>query len=177
MGRSPRTLPPGVIAHITNRGVSGQDIFLTDLDRGAFLRLVSDQVEQRRWSCHAFCLMDTHYHLLLQAPEGDISAGMGAIGGAYAKMFNRANDRFGHLFQSRFRAVPVREQAHALELARYIALNPVRAGIVDRPERWRWSSYAAVCSGCWLFESLRSDWLIDQFGDPERLRRFVEAGL
>jgi REP-associated tyrosine transposase len=177
MGRAPRTLPPGVIAHITNRAVGGQEIFATDLDRSLFLGLVSAQVRAREWNCHAFCVMSTHYHLLLQAPRGDLSDGMAAIGGGYAKMFNRANDRYGPVFQGRFRSVPVVEHAHILELARYIALNPVRAGIVDRPELWRWSSYGWLMGGAWLFESLRCDWLVDLFGGPEPLRRFVESGM
>jgi putative transposase len=177
MGRALRSLPPGAIAHVTNRGAGGEHIFLTDRDRGVFLRVVAEQAQQREWACHAYCLMDNHFHLLLQAPAGDISAGMKLIGARYAFMFNRAHQRVGHLFQSRFGAVVVDDQAHALELARYIALNPVRAGIVDRPELWPWSSYHALHHDRWLFDSLRSDWFIRQFGGVDHLRRFVEAGL
>jgi REP-associated tyrosine transposase len=176
MARPPRLLPPGAIAHITNRGVGGQDIFLTDGDRTLFLQLVEAEVARREWSCHAYCLMTNHYHLLLQAPDGDLSAGMKVIGVGYAVMFNKVYGRNGHLFQGRFKASRVERDEHVLELARYIALNPVRAGIVKRPERWPWSSYGAAASGT-LAGGLRSDWLADRFGGPDALQRFVEAGL
>jgi len=162
---------------MTNRGVAGQDIFLTDADRRVFLRLVSDEINRRRWACHAFCLMGNHYHLLLQAPAGDIAAGVGVINGRYAAMFYRTYDRYGPVFQGRFRASVVQEESHVLELVRYIALNPVRAGLVARPERWAWSSYSWLSRGNWLFQNLRSEWFVEGFGGVERLRRFVEAGM
>ena len=122
-------------------------------------------------------MMDNHYHLLIQAPRGDVSAGMQAIGGAYSNMFNRAHDRTGHVFEGRFGAVLVEHQEHALELARYLALNPVRARVVARPELWPWSSYAVLHSGRRLFPGLHSDWFLEQFGGRECLVRFVESGL
>ena len=177
MPRPPRNLAPGVLAHITNRGVAGQDIFLADGDRQLFLWLVEAEVLERRWACHAFCLMDNHFHLLLQAPDGDLSAGMRTISLGYARMFNRIYERVGHVFQSRFRSTVVDKQAHATELARYIALNPVRAGIVARPADWRWSSYSAAVNGGWLPEGLRSDWFLEQFGTADAMRAFVERNL
>lgn len=135
------------------------------------------QAVKRQWACHAFCLMGNHYHLLLQAPEGDLSAGMRAIGLGYAKVFNHVYERVGHVFQSRFRAVAVERDEHVLELARYIALNPVRAGLVRRPEDWRWSSYAVAVNGGWAPEGLKSEWFVNRFGGRDGLRRFVEAGI
>ena len=132
---------------------------------------------KRGWGCHAFCLMDNHYHLLMECPDGDLSDGMHSIGSGYANMFNRVHERRGHVFQGRFRAIPVERGEHALELARYIALNPVRAGIARRPADWRWSSYAATVNGGWLPDGLRSDWFLRQFTTPEALRRFVEVEL
>jgi REP-associated tyrosine transposase len=182
VARPPRILPPGAIAHVTNRGNNRQDIFLADGDRQLFLWLVEAEVKKRGWGCHAFCLMDNHYHLLLQSPAGDLSDGMHAIGLGYARMFNRVHERVGHVFQGRFQARLVEREEHALELARYIALNPVRAGLVARPEQWRWSSYSAVVSGGWLPEGLRSSWFLEQFGSRPAaalasLRGFVEAGV
>ncbi len=141
-----------------------------------FLQLVEGEVVKRRWRCHAYCLMTNHYHLLLQAPGGDLSAGMKTIGVGYAVMFNKVYGRFGHVFQGRFKASQVETDEHALELARYIALNPVRAGIVERPEHWPWSSYSATVAGR-LPVGLQSNWLADQFGGWEGLERFVENGL
>jgi putative transposase len=175
--RAPRTTHPGAIAHVTNRGAAGQDIFLADGDHQLFLWLVENEVVSRGWACHAFCLMSNHYHLLLKTPEGDLSAGMHAIGSGYANMFNRVHERRGHVFQGRFHSVPVQEERHAVELARYIALNPVRAGLVRRPSEWRWSSYAGTVNGTWLPHGLRSDWFLRQFGSSAALRAFVEAKL
>jgi putative transposase len=177
MSRIPRVLPAGATAHITNRGASGRDIFEADGDRQLFLWLVEEQVVKRGWGCHAFCLMDNHYHLLLQSPDGDLSQGMHAIGMGYARMFNKVYERVGHVFQGRFRAALVEHESHAIELARYIALNPVRAGLVARPEDWRWSSYSSFVSEGWLPEGLRSDWFLGQFGSSAAMRRYVERDL
>jgi REP element-mobilizing transposase RayT len=177
MGRSLRILPPGAIAHITNRGVAGHEIFLADDDRKLFLRLLEVQVVRRRWNCLAYCLMDNHFHLLLKAPRGDLSEGMKTFSGGYANMFNKAHHRFGHVFQSRFNAALVEDEAHAFQSARYIALNPVRAGIVDRPGLWPWSSYTAVLENRWLCDGLRSRWFADRAGGRAALRDFVEAGV
>jgi hypothetical protein len=121
--------------------------------------------------------MDNHFHLLLEAPDGDLSRGMKTISGGYATMFNKAHQRVGHLFQSRFNAELVQDGAHALEAARYIALNPVRAGLVRLPHDWPWSSYTSVLENRWLCDGLRSRWFTDQAGGREALRRFVEARL
>jgi REP element-mobilizing transposase RayT len=177
VARQPRIIPPGSIAHITNRGVAGDDIFLADGDRSLFLWLLEAQVVKRRWGCLAYCLMDNHYHLLLRTPHGDLSQGMQRVGSGYAHMFNKLHDRFGHVFQGRFKASLVEREAHALELGRYIALNPVRAGMVARPEDWPWSSYSSLHSSTWPYPGLRSEWLVEQFGGREGLQRFVVASL
>jgi REP element-mobilizing transposase RayT len=158
------------------------DIFRADGDRLTFLKLVERQVVDRRWTCIAYCLMSNHYHLLLHVPGDDLSAGMHAVGLGYAKTFNRAYRRVGHVFQSRFGAVVVSTESHTLELARYVALNPVRAGLCDRPERWRWSSYGAMFGEGWCPPGLRSERLLDVFGTSRErsinnLRRFVDAGM
>jgi len=101
-------------------------------------------VREKRWACHAYCLMGNHYHLLIETPEANLSVGMKKLNGVYAQMFNWKHDRSGHLFEGRFKAVLVERDSYLLEVSRYIVLNPVRAGLVKDPSMWRWSSYRAT---------------------------------
>ncbi|MFT3733508.1 MAG: transposase [Rhodocyclaceae bacterium] len=96
------------------------------------------------WVCHAYCLMSNHYHLLIETPEGNLSAGMRQLNGVYTQRFNRVHGRVGHVFQGRFKGVVVERDAYLLELARYIVLNPVRARMVSDVGDWPWSSYRAM---------------------------------
>lgn len=96
------------------------------------------------WICHAYCLMDNHYHLLIETPDGNLSKGMRQLNGVFTQSSNRRHRRGGHLFQGRYKAILVDADTYLLELARYIVLNPVRAGMVDDPGEWPWSSYRAV---------------------------------
>ncbi|HEU5163040.1 MAG TPA: hypothetical protein VFV54_07840, partial [Thermoanaerobaculia bacterium] len=115
-------------------------------------------------------------------PERTLSRGMQWLNGRYAQKFNKRHKRVGHLFQGRFHAELVEKQSHLLELARYVVLNPVRAGIVDRPEDYRWSSYRATVGLEAAPSWLTSSWIISQFGsDPARAIhsyvKFVDAGV
>ncbi|MBL0701122.1 MAG: transposase [Desulfosarcina sp.] len=90
---------------------------------------------------HVFCLMTNHYHILMETPSGNLSQIMQHINGAYTTYFNARHQRSGHLFQGRYKAILVDIDGYAKELSRYIHLNPVRAGMVDIPEQYPWSSY------------------------------------
>jgi putative transposase len=92
----------------------------------------------------SFCLMGTHFHLLLRTPAANLSRGMQHLCGTYAQWFNWKYGRRGHLFGRRFGSVEILDEDHLLNAHRYVALNPVRAGICDRPESWRWGSYRAL---------------------------------
>ena len=85
--------------------------------------------------------MNNHLHLSFQTPEANLSAGMHDLNSGYATWFNRRHRRVGALFQGRFKAILVENESYSCVLSRYIHLNPVRAGIVQRPENYRWSSY------------------------------------
>ena len=130
MARPLRIEFPGALYHVTSRGNARAPIFLEDRDRRQLLRILSDVVERYRWVCHAYCLMTNHYHLLVETPEANLSRGMRQLNGLYTQRFNRAHERVGHILQGRFGAVLVERDAHLLELARYVVLNPVRAGMV-----------------------------------------------
>jgi putative transposase len=144
VGRPHRIDHAGAIHHVTARSNSGTDIFRSDRDASVFLAVFARAVADQGWLCTAYCLMPTHYHVLLETPRPTLSAGMHWLNATYARLFNVAHDRRGHVFQKRFHSEIVSRDAHLLEAMRYIALNPVRAGLVDEPERWRWSNYRAT---------------------------------
>lgn len=135
---------PGAVYHVTSRGDRREPIFLDDEDRRAFLSLVGREVLQQGWRLYAYCLMDNHYHLLVETPDPNLGRGMQRLNGVYTQAFNRRHGLVGHLFQGRYKAIVVDRDSYLLELCRYVVLNPVRAGVVETPEGWAWSSYAAT---------------------------------
>jgi len=143
MSRPIRIEFPDALYHVTERGDRREDIFEDDQDRQTFLSTLEQVIAQFNWICHAWCLMDNHYHLLIQTPDGNLSKGMRQINGVYTQASNRRHRRVGHLFQGRFKAILVDSDAYLLELSRYVVLNPVRAGVVKKPADWPWSSYRA----------------------------------
>lgn len=99
MARPLRIEFPGAVYHITSRGNAKQFIFMDDVDRGKFLEVLFLVVERFNWLYHTYCLMDNHYHLIIETPEGNISRGMRQLNGVYTQVFNRRHKRVGHLFQ------------------------------------------------------------------------------
>jgi putative transposase len=173
---------PGALYHVTCRGNACEPVFLTNDDRLIFLDLLAEVTSRFGWLCHAYCLMDNHYHLLIETPDPNLSIGMRHLNGVYTQRFNRQHHRVGHLLQGRFKAILVERESHLLELARYVVLNPVRAGMVKRVSQYRWSSYRATLgyepTPAWL----TTGWLLEQFARTPKVARrrygeFVAQGL
>jgi len=124
--------------------------------------------------------MGNHFHLLVETPEPNLSRGMRHLNGLYTQWFNWRRRRTGHLMQGRFKAVLVEKQSHLLELARYVVLNPVRAGLAQRAGQWRWSNYRATAGLRRPPGWLEVDWTLEQFGNEKtaraRYRKFVAEG-
>jgi REP element-mobilizing transposase RayT len=145
MGREPRSFEPDGVCHFTARGSDRRPLFHDDRDRRTILTLLGTVVEDFDWSVLAWCLMTNHYHLLMSAPDGKgVSAGMRALNGGYARMYNRRYGGDAHVFRNRFGAKPVESDEHLVAAARYVVVNPVRAGLCAHPEQWAWSSYRAT---------------------------------
>ncbi len=133
MPRAPRIDIPGLIYHVTARGVKKLPIFHDDEDRHHFLRLLSMTNAEFPLQLHAYCLMTNHYHLLIQTIKHSLSKTMQYFKTLFAHTFNRKHGHVGHVFQGRFHSIPVQEDAYFTTVARYIHLNPVKAGMVARP--------------------------------------------
>lgn len=157
-------------------------IFHDAIDRDIFLSTLQRAVSRYGWLCHAYCLMGTHYHLMLETPRAGLAHGMRWLNSVFAQASNARHERRGHLFQGRYKAVLVERDSHSLELARYLSLNPVRAGLCERPEEWPWSSYLATAGHSPAPSFLTLDWLLGQFGPDTRsgragYRAFVRDGV
>ena len=182
MARPLRLEFPGAVYHVTSRGNARQAILLDKDDWQSFLGVLSSVVARFNWLCHAYCLMENHYHLMVETREGNLSWGMRQLNGVYTQVFNRRHTRVGHLFQGRYKAILVEKEAHLLELCRYVVLNPVRAGLVKRPGEWRGSSYRATAVEAKKPVFLEVDWILSQFGHrrveaQKAYRRYVLEGL
>ncbi len=182
MARPLRIEFPGAVYHVTSRGNARRRTFLDDEDRESFLSTLAWVVERCGWICHGYCLMDNHFHLMIETPKANLSRGMRQLNGVYTQGFNRRHRKAGHLFQGRFKAILVEKDAYLLELARYVVLNPVRAKMVKTPERYRWSSYRATVGLDAVAPALSIDWLLSQFAKTksvarERYAAFVHEGI
>jgi len=120
--------------------------------------------------------MGNHYHILLETPDANLSRGMRQLNGVYTQRFNRNHDRVGHLFQGRYKAILVDRESYLRQLARYIVLNPVRAGLARSPEQWRWSSYRATLGIVPPEAFLNTDFLLAIFAGtrPEAVKRYAK---
>jgi REP element-mobilizing transposase RayT len=173
MARQLRLQYEGALWHITNRGNEGKNIFRDDHDRRVFLELLAKAILRYNWVLHSFCLMNNHFHLVLETPELTLSSGMQWLQSCYVQRFNRRHNRIGHLVES---------ESYLLTLVRYVELNPVRKNYVKRPEQWRWSSYAATAGYELTPAWLHNDFILSKFStartEAQRLyREFVTCGV
>ncbi len=181
MARPIRIEYAGAVYHVTSRGNAKKAIFKQERDREIFLTVLSATVKRYNWLCHAYCLMDNHYHLLIETPDGNLSKGMRQLNGVYTQAFNRCHNKCGHIFQGRYKAIVIDKESYLAELCRYIVLNPVRAKIVSKPEDWQWSSHVITAGLKEAPDFLSVDWLLGFFGmdrikASRRYQDFVSSG-
>lgn len=182
MARPLRIEYDGALYHVTSRGNARKAIFKDDEDRELFLDTLTKVNERYNWLCHAYCLMNNHYHLLIETPDGNLSKGMRHLNGIYTQRYNKRYKRTGHIFQGRYKAIIIQKESHLLAVCRYVVLNPVRARAVKHPEEWKWSSYKATAGSERSHNSLTADCILAQFGGKRRraereYREFVMSGI
>jgi len=181
MARPLRLEFAGALYHVTSRGDRQEVIYASDTDRESCLEILGNVCERYNWIVHAYCLMDNHYHLLVETPDGNLSKGMRQLNGVYTQSFNRTHKRVGHVFQGRYKAILVQKEAYLLEVARYIVLNPVRAHMVRAAKDWPWSSYRATAGQSTPPIWFNTDWILAHFSKHKltainHYRRFVAEG-
>ena len=141
MARPLRIEYEGAFYHVTSRGNERKKIYYAKSDYEKFKSYLKDGQDKYGYLLHCYVLMANHYHLLLETPQGNLQKVMHHINGSYTGYINRRRKRSGHLFQGRYKAILIDRDNYLLELSRYIHLNPVRAGIVEKPEDYPYSSY------------------------------------
>jgi REP element-mobilizing transposase RayT len=171
----------GAIHHIAALSVERERVFREPADRRRLLAQLEMIVDCYRWNLGSYCLMGTHFHLVVHTPEPTLSRGVQHLCGSYAQWFNWKYRRRGHVFGRRFGSVHIVTDEHLLEAHRYVALNPVRAGLCRRPESWPWGSFRALAGLEAPLPFLETDSVLSLFANRRDLaqpafRRFVEAG-
>src|SRR3990172_3848145 len=182
MARPLRIEYDGAVYHVTSRGNARKPIYRDDSDREAFLDALGRVNEKYNWLCHAYCLMNNHYHIVIETPDGNLSKGMRKLNGVYTQLFNKRHGCVGHIFQGRYMAILIQKESHLLEVCRYVVLNPVRAKLSAKPEEWHWSSYRGTAGLGSHHPAVTTDWVLGQFGKmraeaTKRYREFVDAGI
>lgn len=182
MARPLRIEFAGALYHVTARGDRRQAIYRDDIDRQLWLDTLAKACAKYAFRVYAFCLMPNHYHLLVETASGQLAAGMRQLNGVYSQAYNRRHDQVGHVFQGRYHAILCAKQSYLLEVARYIVLNPVRAGMVAAAADWPWSSHRWVLDEGPAPHWFSPDVLLAHFGNDQSAARqayriFVAAGV
>jgi putative transposase len=141
MARQLRIEFPSAFYHVMSRGNQKQPIFVSNEDRHFFISCLANAYERYESIIHVYCLMENHYHLLIETPNAQLSRIMQSVNTMYSVYFNKKHGRCGHLFQGRFKAILVQAEEYGRELGPYVHLNPVRAKLVDDPKKYPWSNY------------------------------------
>jgi REP element-mobilizing transposase RayT len=144
MARPIRIEYPGALTHVKSFCNPGSRIFLEQANRQMFMELLDELLVQHEIDCYAYCLMNDHYHLLLETATANLSKMMRSLNGRYTQYFNREYHQSGAIFRGRFKSVVVQKERYLREMSRHIVLNPLRADLVDHPEDYFWSSYRAT---------------------------------
>ena len=181
MPRGPRDNAPG-IRHVIGEGVSGRALFYGGEQRRRFLALVGAAYTRYSISVLAYCVLTTHYHLLVETTENDLSRSIQWLNSRYAESVNAEENDRGHVFGARFWSRRITSDADLVGTTRYIARNPVRAGLCRQADEWPWSSYSVLVNGLRRPPFLRPERILTYFSSREaeairRLRAFVEDGL
>jgi putative transposase len=182
MARPLRVLVPDGTYHVTSRGINKTRIYSDDVDRRAFLARLGDVVKASGWSCLSYCLMDSHFHLVVRTPQPNLPEGMRSLKSGHAQYFSRRHAWDGPLFSRRYWGQLIQRDSYLLSAIKYVALNPVASGLCAEPSEWAWSAHAAISGDVeapsWLaVDEVRR--LFSEHSSQDGLRayrRFVDEG-
>lgn len=163
MPRKPRIEIPGYY-HIVNRGVGQRDVFLDVEDFEIFEEMLCSLTKEFEITLHNFCLMNNHYHLLVEIHKENLSKFMKQLGMGYSIYFNKKYNRTGHLWQGRYKSWYVTDETYLYTLIRYIEQNPLKAGIVDDLNKYSFSSFHYFTSDMQVPKCLENSWIYENFG-------------
>ena len=176
MSRPLRIQYPDAWYHVMNRGRRGEEVFTGKNDYTAFIELLKELVEDYNVKIAAYCLMTNHYHLLVQTPDANISRSMRHLNGVYTQRFNRIHLCDGQLFRGRYKSIIVDGDSYLLELLRYIHRNPLEAGIVDKLNKYSWSSHKGYLTAAKKWDWLHKNFILSLFSKikAESIRRYQQ---
>jgi REP element-mobilizing transposase RayT len=163
----------GAWHHVMNRGIDHARIF-DDVAARVFLLELRDACGRHGVQVHGYCILPNHYHLLLCTPKAGLSDAMQSLSSRFTQSVNRHRERDGPLFKGRFRSVEIKDGAHLARVSQYIHVNPVEAGLVAKPEDWRWSSAGAYLGVADKPEWLRTDTVLEMFGPADSVSAYAQ---
>ncbi|MGH7884533.1 MAG: transposase [Thermodesulfobacteriota bacterium] len=182
MGRPIRIEYEGALYHVMSRGNERKDIYKDDEDRDKFLSILSEYHLRYGILIHCYVLMNNHYHVVMETPRANLVKVMHGLNSRYTGYFNRKYSRSGHLFQGRYKAIIVEKEEYLVELSRYIHLNPVRIGMVQKSEEYKWSSYEGFIKNKKELEWINYEWILSSFSKVKSIsrskyREYVREGI
>lgn len=181
MARPTRIEYKNAVYYISSAGNAGQKIVSDDADRKLLLDTFKFVIDKYGWKCHAYCVGNSEYNLVIETPKPNLSIGMRQLNGLYTQKHNRKHNIRGHVFQGRFKAVIVEKDNYLLEICRYVVLLSSRAGLVKNLNNYKWSSYRATAGHSILPEFLNVDWILSQFSKrtknaQSKYRDYIKEG-
>ncbi len=176
MSRPLRIQFPDAWYHVMNRGRRGGNIFTTKEDYMSFVDLLKELDDVFNVKIVAYCLMPSHYHLLFQTPDANLSRSMRHLNGVYTQRYNKRHCCDGQLFRGRYKSIVVESDSYALELLRYIHRNPLEAGLVDNLQQYQWSTHKKYLSDSKKWKWLHKDYILKLFSKskPESIRLYKQ---
>jgi REP element-mobilizing transposase RayT len=179
MPRRPRVSAPGLLHHVTDHGIDARPLFADDADRWRFIAVLSDVTREVDWRCLGFCLMETHYHLIVEEGHVPLSKAMRLLNGRYVTEYNRRHGRRGHLFEARYRDKLILTEEHLIAAVRYLARNPLEVGACVRAEDWPWGTYGQMVGATKGWSFVSTAWFLALFSPRreraiEMVREYVE---
>jgi putative transposase len=156
--------------HVYAHSVWAAELYRDDRDRLSFIRELARAGEIAGWICLGFCVMTTHYHVMVDVPDDALPIGMHSLNFRHAVKFNVRHRMKGHVLGARYDSVRIQHDEHLLEAYRYMVMNPVEAGLCATPEAWPWSSYAGTVGMAEPHSFVDSSRIIGCFDGPRELQ-------